>query len=50
MLHTEGTGWDVGAAVTYLAGDTARWITGIVLPVDAGLTAGLTRLQTPPRE
>ena len=37
-LGTEGTGWDVGWAAVYLASDEARWVTGIVLPVDAGLT------------
>ena len=39
VLHTEGSGWDVGHAVRYLAGDEARWVTGTVLPVDAGATA-----------
>lgn len=38
-LQTEGTGWDVGAGVLYLASDDARWVTGIVLPIDAGATA-----------
>src|SRR5207248_2792119 len=33
LLQTEGTGWDVGRAVVYLASDDARWVTGIVLPV-----------------
>jgi NAD(P)-dependent dehydrogenase (short-subunit alcohol dehydrogenase family) len=28
LLKTEGTGWDVGAAVRFLAGDEARWMTG----------------------
>lgn len=37
-LRTEGTGWDIGWAAVYLASDEARWVTGIVLPVDAGLT------------
>lgn len=40
LLRTEGTGWDVGHAVAYLASDEARWVTGIVLPVDAGALAG----------
>jgi NAD(P)-dependent dehydrogenase (short-subunit alcohol dehydrogenase family) len=40
LLQTEGTGWDVGHAVVYLASDEARWLTGVVLPVDAGATAG----------
>ncbi|WPH04239.1 putative short-chain dehydrogenase/reductase SDR, NAD(P)-binding domain superfamily [Acrodontium crateriforme] len=38
LLKTEGTGWDVGAAVRFLAGDEARWMTGVILPVDAGAT------------
>ncbi len=37
-LKTEGTGWDVGYAALFLASDEARWITGVCLPVDAGLT------------
>lgn len=36
-LQTEGTAWDVAWAAVYLASDEARWITGIVLPVDGGL-------------
>jgi NAD(P)-dependent dehydrogenase (short-subunit alcohol dehydrogenase family) len=39
LLKTEGTGWDVGEAVVFLASEAARWITGVVLPVDAGTTA-----------
>jgi len=39
LLKTEGNGWDCGAAVRYLAGDEARWVTGTVLTVDAGATA-----------
>ena len=38
-LGTEGTGWDVGYAALFLASDEARWITGVVLPVDAGRLA-----------
>lgn len=38
-LGTEGTGWDVAWATVFLASEEARWITGIVLPVDAGLLA-----------
>ena len=38
-LATEGTGWDIGYAAVYLASDEARWVTGVVLPVDAGLLA-----------
>ena len=40
-LQTEGTGWDIGWAAVFLNSDEARWITGVVLPVDGG--ALLTR-------
>lgn len=40
LLQTEGTAWDVAMAALFLASDDARWITGIVLPVDGGVTAG----------
>lgn len=46
VLGTEGTGWDAGYAILYLASGASRWITGIVLPVDAGMTAILP-LQSP---
>ena len=38
-LGTEGTAWDVAWAVVYLASDEAKWVTGVVLPVDAGVQA-----------
>lgn len=41
LLKTEGNGWDVGAVVRFLAGDEARWITGVILPIDAGATAAI---------
>ena len=44
LLQTEGSGWDVGHAVAYLASDEARWLTGVILPVDAGATAGIARM------
>lgn len=40
LLGTEGNGWDVGHAIRYLVSDEARWVTGVVFPVDAGTTAG----------
>ena len=42
LLRTEGTGWDCGAAVLFLASGHARWMTGVILPVDAGTTATTT--------
>ncbi|KAK2756790.1 hypothetical protein FQN54_005236 [Arachnomyces sp. PD_36] len=41
LLGTEGTGWDCAGAVVFLAGPHARWMTGVVLPVDAGTTAAV---------
>ena len=35
-LPVEGESWDIGWAALYLAGDEARFVTGIVLPVDGG--------------
>ena len=42
LLKIEGTGWDIGYASLFLVSDEARYITGVVLPVDGGvlLTAG----------
>jgi NAD(P)-dependent dehydrogenase (short-subunit alcohol dehydrogenase family) len=39
LLKIEGNAWDVGCAVVFLAGDCSRWMTGVVLPVDAGTTS-----------
>lgn len=44
ILQTEGSGWDTGAAVLFLVSDDARWITGAILPVDAGATAATPRV------
>jgi NAD(P)-dependent dehydrogenase (short-subunit alcohol dehydrogenase family) len=38
VLGVEGTGWDIGAAVRFLASDQARYITGQTLVVDGGAT------------
>lgn len=44
-MKTEGTGWDIAHGAVYLASDESRWVTGILLPIDGGLTA----LRTWPR-
>ncbi|PON18219.1 short-chain dehydrogenase [Candidatus Entotheonella serta] len=38
-LGVEGTAWDIGWAAVFLASDESRWISGVVLPVDAELLA-----------
>lgn len=38
-LGSEGSAWDVAWAAVFLASDEARWISGVVLPIDAGLLA-----------
>ena len=36
-LGVEGTAWDIAWAAVFLASDESRWISGVTLPVDAGL-------------
>jgi NAD(P)-dependent dehydrogenase (short-subunit alcohol dehydrogenase family) len=47
LLGTEGVAWDVASAVVFLASDEARWITGVTLPVDAGVTAVAPLMMAP---
>ncbi|KAI1841925.1 hypothetical protein JX266_011895 [Neoarthrinium moseri] len=37
LLKQEGTGWDVGYAILFLCSKEARWITGMIMPVDGGV-------------
>lgn len=47
LLQVEGSGWDVGNACLFLASEEAKWITGVLLPVDAGATAGSVAAPVP---
>tara|TARA_A100001037_G_C15153803_1_gene641783 strand:+ start:3508 stop:4311 length:804 start_codon:yes stop_codon:yes gene_type:complete len=38
-LGTEGTAWDIAWANVFLGSDESRWISGITMPIDAGLLA-----------
>jgi len=38
-LGFEGDAWDIARAVLFLAGPDARYVTGVLLPVDGGTTA-----------
>jgi meso-butanediol dehydrogenase / (S,S)-butanediol dehydrogenase / diacetyl reductase len=43
-LGRVGQPQDIARAALFLVSDAASWITGVVLPVDGGLTAGLFRM------
>ena len=47
LLQVEGTGWDIGNGVVYLCSDMARWVTGVIHPIDAGATAGSANSPSP---
>ena len=49
LLQIEGTGWDVGDGVVYLASNRSRWVTGVVLSIDGGSMAGTLASVTPPK-
>jgi len=44
LLRIEGSPWDVAHAAVFLGSDEARWITGVMLPVDGGYLAAEPRL------
>ncbi len=46
-LGTEGTAWDVAWTAVFLASDESRWVTGVVIPVDAGLSVTTPVTATP---
>lgn len=39
MLGVEGSSWDIAGPVVFLLSRAAGWVTGVTLPVDAGLSA-----------
>jgi NAD(P)-dependent dehydrogenase (short-subunit alcohol dehydrogenase family) len=46
LQKKQGTGWDVGYAALFLASDEARYITGVMLPVDGGIGARVGEAST----
>ncbi|KAL4869010.1 hypothetical protein BDV12DRAFT_185566 [Aspergillus spectabilis] len=40
LMKREVDGWDVGYAILFLCSKEAKWITGWIMPVDGGTTAG----------
>ena len=38
LIKDEGSAWDIGWAAVFLASDEARWVTGQVFTIDAGIT------------
>lgn len=38
LLKREGTAWDVAYAILFLCSNEAKWITGVVLPIDGGVS------------
>jgi NAD(P)-dependent dehydrogenase (short-subunit alcohol dehydrogenase family) len=45
-MKTEGTAWDIAYGILYLASDESRWVTGVILPIDAGSSSVSPYFQT----
>jgi NAD(P)-dependent dehydrogenase (short-subunit alcohol dehydrogenase family) len=39
LLQRMGTAWDVANAAVFLASDEANYVTGLIMPVDGGLSS-----------
>lgn len=39
LMGQEGDAWDVGYAVVFLCSREAKWITGLIMPIDGGVSA-----------
>lgn len=38
LLKQEGDAWDVGYAILFLCSREAKWLTGVIMPVDGGVS------------
>lgn len=38
LMKQEGDAWDVGYAILFLCSKEAKWITGLIMPVDGGVS------------
>lgn len=38
LMKQEGTGWDVGYGILFLCSKEAKWITGLIMPIDGGVS------------
>lgn len=38
LMKQEGTGWDVGFGILFLCSKEAKWITGLIMPIDGGVS------------
>lgn len=38
LMKQEGTAWDVGYGILFLCSKEAKWITGLIMPIDGGVS------------